>query len=325
MGLDEKLIKFLIAVRSKGGVINIHVVRAATIALLASNQSPQLLKFDMPRSWVQSVYKRMGFVKRMGTTTRPPIPQGLYNECRHKFLGDIKDKIRKYDIPPELILNADQTPSSYISVGRTTMARNGSKSIPIKGLTDKRNITLTFVATLAGDFLPLQVIYGGKTKASLPRGFKFPTGFCLTQNPKHWSNELETIKLIDEVINPYVKKKRSELNLSDTQKALVIWDVFRGQMTEKVKEKLQSLNFELVPVPANMTHLFQPLDLTVNGSAKKFMSKQFCTQWLVNMYNFLTSEKGKVIIARGWRKAGVTGVLDGSVIIPDDDPFLTFY
>ena len=32
---------------------------------------------------------------------------------------------------------------------------------------------------------------------------------------------------------------------------------------------------EFVAVPANMTHFFQPLDLTVNRSAKQFMQKQF--------------------------------------------------
>ena len=37
LDLDEKLIKFLKAVRAKGGVVNIHVVRAATDALIASN------------------------------------------------------------------------------------------------------------------------------------------------------------------------------------------------------------------------------------------------------------------------------------------------
>ena len=49
--LDEKLIKFLRTVRSKGGVVNIHVVRAATTALIATNPSTsqQLLNFDMPR------------------------------------------------------------------------------------------------------------------------------------------------------------------------------------------------------------------------------------------------------------------------------------
>ena len=46
-------------------------------------------------------------------------------------------------------------------------------------------------------------------------------------------------------------------------------------MTEAVKQKLSSHNIELVTVPANMTHFFQPLDLTVNGSAKQYMRKQF--------------------------------------------------
>ena len=94
----------------------------------------------------------------------------------------------------------------------------------------------------------MQIIYGGKTKASLPRGFVFPKGFSLSQNPKHWSNEAETLKLIDEIINPYIVNKRKELKLSSTQKALVIWDVFKGQMTDAVQSKLASLSIELVPV-----------------------------------------------------------------------------
>ena len=106
----------------------------------------------------------------------------------------------------------------------------------------------------------MQIIYGGKTTASQPRGFQFPKGFCLSQNPKHWSNEQETLKLIDGVINPYLVRKRAELKLAETQKAVVVWDVFKGQMTEAVKQKLSSHNIELVTVPANMTHFFQPLD-----------------------------------------------------------------
>ena len=128
------------------------------------------------------------------------------------------------------------------------MATHGARSVLIKGLTDKRNITLTFAVSLTGEFLPMQIIYGGKTKASLPRGFVFPKGFSLSQNPKHWSNEAETLKLIDEIINPYIVNKRKELKLTSTQKALVIWDVFKGQMTDAVQSKLASLSIELVPV-----------------------------------------------------------------------------
>ena len=104
--LDEKLIKFLRAIRSKGGVVNIHVVRASTKALIESNPAvPQHLRsFNMPHSWVHSVYKRMGYVKRTGTTTHPPVPQGLYDECRREYLGDIDSKIKKYKIPKNLFL-----------------------------------------------------------------------------------------------------------------------------------------------------------------------------------------------------------------------------
>ena len=109
------------------------------------------------------------------------------------------------------------------------MAEKNSQSVPIKGLTDKRNITLTFVISLAGEFLPMQVIYQGKRKASLPRTFVFPKGFCLTQNPK---------------------------DTTPSQKAILIWDVFRGQKTERVLSKLASLNIEIVSVPVNMTHFF---------------------------------------------------------------------
>ena len=104
----------------------------------------------------------------------------------------------------------------------------------------------------------MQVIYQGKTIVSQPRGFKFPKGFAISQNPKHYSNEEEMLTLIDKVIKPQVEQKRMELRLQPTQKALPVWDVFRGQRTcsrdvFKVLLKSASLNIEVVSVPANMT------------------------------------------------------------------------
>lgn len=154
------------------------------------------------------------------------------------------------------MLNVDQTPCLYVSVGRMAIAARNASSVPIKGLTDKKNI-LTFVVTLSGEFLPMEVIYQGKTTASQPRGFKFPRGFMIFQNPKHYSltNEDETLTLIDKVIIivvPYVERKRKELKLGPTQKALLIWDVLRGQKTAKVLKKLESLNIAIVLLPANI-------------------------------------------------------------------------
>ena len=339
MELDGKLIRFLKGIRGRGGVINIHVVRAVTQALIDCNTSlTHLANFDMSRSWVHSIYKRMGYKARAGTTSRPPVPFGLFSESRFEYLSNILETVEQYAIPPQLIFNADQTPCSYVSVGKMTMAKKGDKSIPMKGLTEKRNITLTFIVSFTGEFLLMQIIYGGKTDRSQPRGVKFPKGFNVTQNRRHWSNEEETIKFIKHIINPRVISIRKELGLPEDQSALL-------------NNLLTKLNIKVVMVPANMTHFFQPLDLTVNGSAKNFM-KKFVTWyanevkkkieegvpiesveidlsltrikpthalWLIELFNFLTSEEGKKTIPNGWKKAGVTNILMKTEILPPKD------
>ena len=237
--LDSKLISILKSIRSRGGVVNSCVVKATALALVNSNNISGLRGFEPKPTWVKPIYGRCNFTRRAGTTTRPPVPL-LFEECKLTFLTDISRAITQHKIPPELVLNADQTPSSYVSVGRMTMASKNSSSVPIKGLTDKRNITLTFVISLSGEFSPMQIIYQGKTSRSQPVGFKFPNGFAVSQNEKHYSNEAETLSPIDKVIKPFVERKKKELKLPLTQKALLIWDVFNGG--KRQRRSCQSLH-----------------------------------------------------------------------------------
>jgi hypothetical protein len=108
-----------------------------------------------------------------------------------------------------------------------------------------------------------------------------------------------------------------------------------------------------------MTNLFQPLDITVSGSAKKYMHQQFImyyshvvkdqlesgkalddinndvrlttmkplhAQWLVDMFNYFTTETGRKIIIAGWKKAFIFGLINGSLTeLPSMYPFLSIY
>lgn len=130
---------------------------------------------------------------------------------------------------------------------------------PEKGVMhDKRGITVTLVETLSGQILPFQLM-------SLPH-VKFPAGFFLSYNEKRSSNEAETMTLVNKIIYSYVNKVKQELGLPETQKALLVWDAFKAQSTDKVLSELEKLNINVVAVPKNMTHLLQPLDLTTNAS-----------------------------------------------------------
>ena len=123
---------------------------------------------------------------------------------------------------------------------------------------------------------------------------------------------------------------------------VLILDVSRGQITEDVTSLLQKHNISLVLVRNNMTHIFQPLDLTVNKNCKNFLENlisecywrqfenelslgkkiediniQFClttlkplhAKWLLEFYNHITSETGAEIILNGWKAAGIYDAL----------------
>ena len=114
-------------------------------------------------------------------------------------------------------------------------------------------ITATFTIILNGHFLPMQLIYACKTKKSLPR-VQFPSFFSLSFNPKHYSNEEESIKVLNDIVIPYVVKEREKLRLNEGQAPLLIMDVFKGKMTDPILKVLSSNNMLLQSVPANFTY-----------------------------------------------------------------------
>ena len=171
-----------------------------------------------------------------------------------------------------------------------------------------------------------------KTERSFPR-VKFPDSFSLSANENHFSNTQESLKLIEEIITPYVEKEHMMLDLGKGQPALLIIDVCSGQMTDPVIQKLKENHIKVTRVPPNIANLFQPLDLTVNGSAKAFMKKKFTewysssiakeldegkpvedidvelklsilkplhAEWIKELYDYMTSEVSRGIISNGW-------------------------
>ena len=75
--------------------------------------------------------------------------------------------------------------------------------------------------------------------------------------------------------SPNVKKRKVEPNLPEDQKTILILDVSKGQITDKVTRFIKANNCVIVHVPNNMTDQFQPSDLNVNGDAKEFLKGKF--------------------------------------------------
>lgn len=131
------------------------------------------------------------------------------------------------EIPLELILNWDQTGIKIMPCSTWTMDQQGAKRVELFGVNDKHQITAVFCGTLLGDFLPVQVIYKGKTPHCYPR-FTFPSGWHVTHSPNHWSTEQTMIQYVEHIIGPYVEKVHESHD--NDMPALVIMDNFKGKV-----------------------------------------------------------------------------------------------
>jgi len=137
----------------------------------------------LTRHWAKSLLERMSFVKRKATTAAKINPSH-FDELKEQYLLDIKVVVEIMKIPSELVFNWDHTGINIVPGSQWTMEAKGSKRVELVGLDDKCQIAAVFCASLAGEFLPAQLIYRGKTMACLPR-FVFPDDWDVTYTPNH--------------------------------------------------------------------------------------------------------------------------------------------
>ena len=78
----------------------------------------------------------------------------------------------------------------------------GGKTLPIKAIDDNRQITATFAISMSEEFLPIQVIYEGKTKRCLPK-YIFPASFDATFSENHWYNTEKSLSFFNKIVFPH--------------------------------------------------------------------------------------------------------------------------
>ena len=80
---------------------------------------------------------------------------------------------------------------------------------------------------------------------------------------------------IRHVIFPYLSQMKEKLKLSSGYPALLLYDNFKGQCTEKLLNLLHANNISVLLIPPNCMDRLQPLDVSVDKAAKEFLRNNF--------------------------------------------------
>ena len=110
-------------------------------ALIAKSDLEYRKALDLENSsWIKSLFRRMGFVRRGKITSKPEIPQRAKNEAALILQHQIVDLVEKYQIASLMLINIDQTPLKYAPVSNQTMVQKRSKHVAIEGSSYKNTI-----------------------------------------------------------------------------------------------------------------------------------------------------------------------------------------
>ena len=168
--LDDKFVvnvkDVVNGVRMAGGVISRKMVIAIGTGVIKANRPSKLKDFrghiELTEGWARGVLKSMEWSKKKGTIGKIERSKQFLLEEKLTFQRRIASIIEEHDIPKELILNLDQTPLSYVFPGKYTFNPKGAKTVPIKGIDDKRQITATFTVSMTAKFLKFKSFMKGK-------------------------------------------------------------------------------------------------------------------------------------------------------------------
>jgi hypothetical protein len=176
----------------------------------------------------------------------------------------------------------DQTGIHLVPSSSWTYEQKGSEHVAVIGAEDKRQITACIASSMDGNFLPLQLVFQGKTPRCLPPDTPASLASLahLTFSDNHWSSQTTMKEYIEKIIMPYANRCIELHQLHADAKIILVLDVWAVHKSEEFRRFLRSHHprIHLVFVPANCTSKLQVADVALQRPFKSQITNLF-NEW----------------------------------------------
>ncbi|KAF8702359.1 hypothetical protein RHS03_06352, partial [Rhizoctonia solani] len=264
----EIIKKCLLSFRQAGICLNLKTIRGYIVGII---------QHYMPEAFSRIGRLELGWSIQKATRAAQKYPPNVNKVLLDAFLR-MACTVRNKAVPACCIVNANQTQIVYNSSDQRTWNATRERQIDVVGIKDKRGFTLLVSASLAGDVLPFQAVYTGKTKRSVPDstspGYSeaMKLGFLLdySKSDTYWSN-LETMqRWVRKILEPYFVSQREKHGLPPSQRCILQIDSWSVHRSEKFLTWMAN-NYPWIDikfVPAGCTGLFQACDVGIQRILK---------------------------------------------------------
>lgn len=187
---------------------------------------------------------REGFVYRR----RTHIAQNTRHcsEVIDDFVSAVNDHIAMMNLPPELVVNIDETDLPFDIPANVTLARRGRKSIDVAGNGSSNRATALLAVTLTGEKLPMFLIFKAKRGARVHKEVTgrdlvqrgYPENVVISVQQNAWMDTTLMKEWIDRVWEPWLRARSATYSY-------LIMDCFSAHLEASVLQKLADCRTEV--------------------------------------------------------------------------------
>lgn len=319
--LEKDLLNWVTELRQQGYIVTRGAIRVQALQRVKEDKTIAHKDFKASAGWCTRFMNRHGLAIRQRTHIAQKLPTDVEKKVEnfHRFV--LKHR-RLHNFPLAAIGNMDETPISFDLPSNRTVHFKGEKTVSVK-TTGAEKSYMTVVLSCMADRTKLKPMVVFKRK-TMPKE-KLPAGVLVYVNEKGWMNE--------DLCNVWLEKVWSTRpGALINRKSLLVWDMFRGHLGDKVKRTLKSMKVTQAVIPGGCTSVLQPLDVSLNKPFKTKM-RELWTNWMINREKEFTAggnlKRPSYSVIIGWikeawdsvstdivchsfKKCGISNNMDGS-------------
>lgn len=296
-------------------------IRVSRRELMTKAAAYEIPGFKASSGWLRRFLERNGFAIRRKTTQGQKDPPHMTSKLV-SFVKHVRRCRNSMNLAPKDIYAMDETAVWLDSPGATTIERKGAQSVSLKSTGhEKLNITVALTVRGDGTKAPPYIVFKGAVRDTARLGHEYRHQAFISTTPNGWMNETTSKDFIDRTLGLGFKRR------------LIIWDSFRGHISEGTKGHLRAKKVAAAVIPGGCTSRIQIADVIFNKTFKakitdlytswiadesahtftaagnlRAPSRELAVKWVIQAW----SEVPEEMIVRGLKSCAITNAVDGS-------------
>jgi hypothetical protein len=262
-------------------IANIQILTITLFQQAYSDGKP----FQVSESWMRKwLHRELVWSYQKGTQAAQKLPKDYVEKCTQSCLRKAY-LIKEHGIPAALFVNSDQTQLVYTPGDKLAWSETGAKQVPVLNIDEKCAMMVLVSVACDGTVLPLQVIFGGKSKKSLPSPNapfydelvkQSGTQLTFSGTGNYWSNQKTMVEAAN-MIEVYATRVKARDGLHPNQKMIWMINVYFMHHSEEFLDHmaLKHPNIFVDFVPGGCTGIIQPCDVVIQRLFKHAAKRSY--------------------------------------------------